>query len=160
MPRKNGEQYLALRRQYKDSLLRLIGEATQKKLASDGEVAQSTVSSWATREMSIPDIVVGAMIAKKNGRTVEEMIYGERPIYRHRSKEIREIVELLESVADDKELVIEIRGLVRRHVADSGRVTRSDALMADIEDRPGPGLSPLKLTKTQGDADTKQNSQL
>lgn len=118
MQRKNGESYLALRDSYKARLFDLMADVSQKRIAADGEVAQSTVSSWRGREKSLPDIVVGAMIAKSNGLTVEEMVFGERPKYRHRTREICEIMELLESVAGDRDLVVELRGLVRRHIAD------------------------------------------
>ena len=115
--REPGDEYTRLSERYRKRLFTLMDQVGQKRLASAAGISPQAVSSWKTRG-SLPDVVVGCMIARECHETADEEVYGEPQKYFHKSKAIKEIVERLESYSDDEELLIEIRGIVKRHLAD------------------------------------------
>lgn len=108
------EEYLRLNEEYRNRLFELMKTYSQKKFQVLG-IAPSTVSSWRNRDKSVPDVIVGAAVARELGKTVEEMVYGERNNY-YRSKIIESIVELLDPYADHEVFLNQIYGLVKSYI--------------------------------------------
>jgi transcriptional regulator with XRE-family HTH domain len=115
--REPGSEYARLSARYRQKLSDLMDQEGQKKLASGAGISPQAVSSWKTRG-SLPDVVVGCMIAREGRVTADSMVFDEALKYFHRSPVIKEIVEILELYADDESLLIEIRGIVKRHLSD------------------------------------------
>lgn len=108
------EDYAKLNKAYKDRLLEFMETYGQKRFHVLG-IKPSTVSSWKNRDRSVPDVIIGAEVAKRIGKTVEEMVYGERNNY-YRSKIIESIVELLDPYADREVFLNQIYGLVKSYI--------------------------------------------
>lgn len=110
--RMEHEDYLALNEAYKEKLISLMDEYGHKRCQVLG-LSQSTVASWKARKKSVPDVVVGAAIAREFATTVEEMVYGERAPVFYPSKKIAQIVDLLTDNYKDEDFLSEAVGMIK-----------------------------------------------
>lgn len=112
--RIKNEEYDKLNDEYRKRLFNLISQSGQKKAQVLG-IKQSTISSWTNREKSVPDVIIGAELAKVFGKTVEEMVYGERNNY-YKSTIIKQIVEMLDDFHSNEIFLNQIYGIVKSYV--------------------------------------------
>ena len=115
--KKQEEGYLYLVDKYRSSLFDLMEERGQKAVAAAGFTTPQATSSWKKRG-SLPDVVTGCIIAREYGTTADAMVYHTPQRYFHKSDTVQDIVRRIEDYADNDRLMIEIDGLVKRHLSD------------------------------------------
>lgn len=116
--RLSSAEYASALLRYKETLKSYREGREIKQLMVMG-IKQSTVSSWfsSDRPRSIPDVVIGAALAREFGDTVENAVFGVQPKYKHKSDTVEEIVKKLEQFSENDDLMKEIRGVVRFHIS-------------------------------------------
>jgi hypothetical protein len=115
--RLSSAAYLEALARYKRTLKRYREDHPIKDFMVMG-IKQSTVSSWFSedRPKAVPDVIVGAALAKTFGDTVENAVLGDPPRFHHKSEAIKEIVERLSPLSDDDDFMKEIRGIVKSYI--------------------------------------------
>ena len=121
--RLDHEQYTPHKKIFRENFMKIIAEQGQKKLRM-GFLPASTVSSWVVGDDVIPNVVLGALIARTVDTSVEEMVFGVKPVHTHH-KGLDTIVAVLEPYADEAELMIEIRGVIKDNLARHSQKTPS-----------------------------------